>query len=375
MTAPPGTAYVDAWIDRGAGVRLQAQGDGTFRASIPAPATGDHVALLAADGADVGFASRAFHVSHALYVVVSADWDDSDNPDSYLANADDLHARHPRLVVSHFFGPWVLTDPKTSPARKEVNTKWIKRQRDQFGDEIGLHIHRWCNFVTTVTLGGKPLACRNAPAFSSATDDTGYTVLLTSYTVDEHAAMFGSAADLMEQNGLGRPNSFRAGGWNTDGGTMTALARAGYTVESSAFPPDTIQKAWAGSLLASWNAMDWDRITRTTQPYYPSSSDIQSPTPPPTVPVLEVPDNGSLVDYMTGPQMLEALRANWAAGTSLAAPRVFQIGFHPRNFSKTLAARLNLALAEADKWLHADDHGPLVMVPIGALTQVWRTGM
>ncbi|MSP63147.1 MAG: hypothetical protein EXR72_22980 [Myxococcales bacterium] len=375
VTAPPGTGYVDAWIDRSRGVRLQSQGDGTFRASIPSAATGDHVALLAADGAGVGFASRTFHVSHALYVVVSADWDNSDNSDLYLANIDDLHVRHPRLVVSHFFGPWVLTDPKTSQARKDVNTKWIKRQRDQFGDEIGLHIHPWCNFVTTVTLGGKPLACRNAPAFASDTDDSGYTVVLASYTVDEQAALFSGAAQLMEKNGLGRPISFRAGGWTTDGGTMTALTRAGYTVESSAFPPDTIQKSWAGTLLASWNATHWDRITRTSQPYYPSTSDIQSPDPPPTVPVLEVPDNGSLVDYMTGPQMLEVLAANWTAGTSLAEPRVYQIGFHPPNFSKVLANRISVALAEADKGLYADDRGPLVMAPIGALTRVWpRSG-
>src|SRR5262245_13069549 len=88
VVAPTATRFVDLWIDGGAGVRLARTMDGSFHTSAPTPAPGEHTALLAADGAAVAFAARPFHVSAALYAIVSTDWDTSDNDDAYLIDME-----------------------------------------------------------------------------------------------------------------------------------------------------------------------------------------------------------------------------------------------------------------------------------------------
>jgi hypothetical protein len=291
----------------------------------------------------------------------------------YLANIDKLRADHPSLVMTQFFGPYVLTDPTTTQARKDVNVAWIKKQHDMFGDEIGVHIHPWCNFVQTVLS-----QCRATPSSVDPQGDaTGYTTIFAAYTVDEQTQLLQGASDLLEANGLGRPTSFRAGGWTADLGTIQAVQAAGYTVESSALPASTIQQAWAGYVLASWNAANWAGITETSQPYFPSTTNLVSDTPGPDMLVLEVPDNGCLVDYMTSAQMIDVLNQNWPTShVALATPTVFQVGFHPPDFMDDpppydFLARMEGALDEVDKHLYSDDNGPIRYARLVDLTKVW----
>jgi hypothetical protein len=44
---------------------------------------------------------------------------------------------------------------------------WLKHQRDAFGDEIGVHIHPYCNFVDTTTVTSTSLWPRPTPVPSS----------------------------------------------------------------------------------------------------------------------------------------------------------------------------------------------------------------
>jgi hypothetical protein len=364
--APAGTGFVDLWIDDTPGVRLTANPDGTFHVAVPAPAVGEHTVIFGADGADPGFATRALHVTHALYTVVSTDWDDSDNPDANYQRMDQLRINHPQLVMTQFFGPYVITDTAVVAARRASNIAYMKLQHDMHGDEIGVHIHPWCSFVSATSV-----PCRTMPSSTMPMgDSTGYTVFFSSYTTDEQVALLQAATQLFMDNGLGRPTSFRAGGWLADLTTIDAVNRAGYTVESSAFPPQTIAAAWPNTLLASWTAEHWSMITQTSQPYYPSTMDIQHATPAPDYAVLEVPDNGTLVDYMTTQAMLDVLHMNWPDGKALAQPTVFQVGFHPPSFNQFYYPRLDGALAEVDKHLYKDDAGPMRYARLVDLKQV-----
>src|SRR5207237_10092027 len=121
---------------------------------------------------------------------------------------------------------------------------------------------------------------------------------------------------------------------------------AGYPFEAMALPPETSQSSWMGTLFAMWTLEHWGMITKTSQPYYPSMMDIQHPTPAPAYPVLEVPDNGTLADYMSAQAMIDVLHMNWPDGKSLAAPTVFQVGFHPPSFNQSYYPRLDAALHE-----------------------------
>lgn len=359
---------IDLWLDRQFAARGQASGGRVELAvDIAALAAGEHEILLAADGAEFAFAQRFFVRSHPLYVVVSNDWDNSDNADATLERQERLHARHPSLLLTHFVGPYTFTDPAVTPARRQFLVDWVSELRDREGDEIGLHIHPYCNFVEDAGL-----ACKTDHSFARDTGDaTGYTIFLGSYSEEEFTALLEHAIDLFQAAGLGRPTSFRAGGWTLEPQTMRALAATGFAADTSAANWARMEE-WAdnpGATLFQWNREHWAPIAETSQPYYPSTTDLLA-TSSPRVSVLEVPDNGLLVDYVTGSEMVEMFEENLGSG-ALSAPRVYSIGYHPPNFSETFFARMDQALGEIDRHLAGSDLGPVVYARLSDLARVW----
>jgi hypothetical protein len=359
---------IDLWLDRQFVARQEVvDGRVAFAVDIAGLAVGEHEVLLAADNAQLAFAQRFFRRTHPLYVVVSNDWDDPDNDDAMLERQERLHARHPALLLTHFVGPYTFTDPSLSPARAAFLVDWVTGMRDREGDEIGLHIHPYCHFVESAGV-----SCETARSFARSTGDTtGYTVFLGSYSEDEFTTLLEHAGELFAQNGLGRPTSFRAGGWTLEAHTMRALDRAGFVADTSAANWRRMEE-WEdnpGATLFQWNRDNWSSIDETSQPYYPSEDDLLS-TAGPRVSVLEVPDNGLLVDYVTGAEMIDMFQANLGSGL-LAEPRAYSIGYHPPNFSETLFSRIDQALTHIDGHLAADDRGPVVYARLSDLVRVW----
>ena len=359
---------IDLWVDREFAARGHASGGRVeIAVDIEALEPGEHEILLAADGAEFAFAQRFFRRSHPLYVVVSNDWDNADNGDPMLERQERLHERHPALLLTHFVGPYTFTDPALSAARRAFLVDWVTDLRDREGDEIGLHIHPWCHFVESAGV-----ACRTENSFARSTGDTtGYTVFLGSYSEDEFTALLEHAIDLFQDAGLGRPTSFRAGGWTLEPQTMRALAATGFAADTSAANWARMEE-WAdnpGATLFQWNRDHWSSIDATSQPWYPSTTDLLSVASP-RVSVLEVPDNGLLVDYVTGSEMIAMFGENLGSGI-LAAPRVYSIGYHPPNFSETFFTRMDQALGEVDRHLAAADLGPVVYARLSDLVHVW----
>jgi hypothetical protein len=106
--------------------------------------------------------------------------------------------------------------------------------------------------------------------------------------------------------------------------------------------------------------------------------------PAKALPLLEVPDNGVLVDYVSGDEMTSIYRMNHDASAvpaadcmatarcPLAQPTVYQIGWHPPNFSNDFMNRIATALSEVDKHLYSADAGPARYVTISELTKIWK---
>ena len=372
--APAGTQYIDAWLGDAPGVRLERRGDafvGTLDIGELAP--GSYSIVLAADGAEVAFAERKFVRSHPLYVVVTTDWDDPDNSDIALRLQEELHAEHPELLLTHFVGPYTFTDPSVSAERRAELVDWVVGMRDDYGDEIGLHIHPYCSFVNEVgpLLGGDGVECRTEPSTVYASDDTGYTVMVSAYTEEEFTRQLLAADLLFAENGLGKPTSFRAGGWTADLSTLKALGNAGYLADTSANNWQRLEE-WEGQgngVLYEWNRTQWSSIGDTSQPYYPAVDNILV-TGPETVPVLEVPDNGILVDYVSYDEMVEIFAANWPGG-ALAAPTNYSIGYHPTNFDSTYKQRFTNVLTHIDRFLASEDGGPVVYATLSNMAKVW----
>jgi hypothetical protein len=366
VTAPTGTRYVDLWLDGKYQKRAYKSSGFKLSIDIHALPPGAHKALLAADSATVAFSAVRFQRSYPLYVAVSNDWDAADHGDDKLERQDRLHARHPHLVITHFVGPYTFTDKTVSPTRVKYLVDWLQHYRTTAGDEIGLHIHPWCNFVTTAGV-----TCRTSPSFSKASDTTGYTVILSSYTQPELEKMFAKAKQLFLANGLPAPTSFRAGGWTAQLHVIKAMATAGIVADTSAVNWARLEewKNISGAQLYPWNRQNWMPIDETSQPYYPSSTDILADAAP-HLPVLEVPDNGALVDYVTAAEMIEMFHKNFT-GAALTEPTQYSIGYHPVDFSEEFFSRIDGALTDIDKYLAADDHGPVVYARLTELTRAF----
>jgi len=86
--------------------------------------------------------------------------------------------------------------------------------------------------------------------------------------------------------------------------------------------------------------------------------------------VLEVPNNGILVDYVRADEMIEIFEANWSGG-HLDAPRVYSIGYHPPNFSEVYKTRIHDALSHVDQFLVSADLGPVVYTTLTDLARAW----
>jgi hypothetical protein len=367
VAAPAGVQVVDAWLDGEAGVRLTRK-DAAFvhAASLASVPAGRHQVLLAADGSQTAFARLFFTRTHPLYVAVTNDWDDPDNADSSLALQEKLHANHPALRVTHFVGPYTFTDPGVSAARATKLAGWVDGLRTKHSDEIGLHIHPWCSFVKTTTV-----PCRTTPSFAQASDTTGYTVNLDAYTEQEMLTLLKAADQIFGDHGLGKPTAFRAGGWTTEVHTLKALGDDGFVVDGSACNWSRMEewKDYPGANLYDWNAQHWSTINDTSQPYHPSTTGMQSSAKP-QLPILEVPDNGLLVDYVTAAEMIEIFKKNWPGG-ALAESRVYSIGYHPPNFSDEYFQHIDGALAEVDLHLASADKGPVIYVTMSELAKAY----
>lgn len=370
LEVPEGTDRALVRIDGEAVDTIDVEGGrARIDTDITSLAAGEHELTIVAPDAGEPLLTHGFVRSHPLYIVVSNDWDDTDNTDDELRRQEELHADHPELVLTHFVGPYTFTDPELPDARKRYLADWVIDMRDTYGDEIGLHIHPYCHFVESAGV-----TCRLEPEYARSWRTPGYTVYCGAYTEDEFVDLLRTADALFEEHGLGKPTSFRAGGWSLELHTLRALAIAGYVADTSANNWSRLEE-WqgvSGTSLYSWNQMQWSTITETSQPWYPSESGLLDAAPP-HVGVLEVPDNGILVDYVSAAEMIEMFQANFD-GSALPEPRQYSIGYHPPSLTEEFKQRMDDALTHIDQHLLSQDDGPVVYARLSDLTRVWKLG-
>jgi hypothetical protein len=242
--------------------------------------------------------------------------------------------------------------------RKQELVTWLVGQRDSFDDEIGLHIHPYCNFVESAGL----TCITNDSVQYPGGDVSGYTIKLGAYNRAQAGQLFAHAKELFQQNGLGTPTTFRAGAWTATLDTLGALADQGFVADTSALNWAHVEE-WEDFELYRWNMEAWSTITDTSQPYYPSESDAQTDAAP-TLSILEVPDNGVMIDYVTLNQMKALFDANWQ-GELIQSPRTLMMGFHPsQNFTDAEFRRVNDFLAYSDTFLASKNLGPVVYITL-----------
>jgi hypothetical protein len=362
VDAPDGTDHVDAWVGDLAPVRLTEQPDGSFgtQVSIAELAAGSYDVLFAANRSTTAFAKISFQRSAPYYVLVTTDWDFADPGQNSIGYQSQMHLDHPELRLTHFIGPYTFTDPMITTERKQALVEWAVRMRDTYDDEIGLHIHPYCNFVESA---GLPCVTDQSTVY--AEDLTGYTIKLGAYNRQDMGTLLEHANLLFEQNGLNRTRTFRAGGWTATLDTLGALADKGFTADTSALNWARIEewKDQQSGELYRWNMENWGPINDTSQPYWVSENNVLTDEAP-TLSILQVPDNGAMIDYVTLEEMNGLFDANWD-GQPLAAPVTLMMGFHPApSMSQSEYKRVDGFLDYADLHLANRGLGPVVYITL-----------
>lgn len=359
VTAPPETQVLDVWVARGPGQRLTldaATGKFVGDLDISAVPAGEHDIIVAADGSDVGAGFVLFSRTHPLYFFVSTDWDFAEPGPIALDYHDQIRTNHPDVKFTHFIGPYTFTDPNLAEARKAELAAWAIARRDQYNDEIGLHIHPWCHFVVSAGL-----TCITSPSLTlrDPMDPSGYTVPIEAYGQAGFETLLTRADALFAERNLGKPVTFRAGAWVASIDILKALANKGYIADTSANNWMRMEEWLGQGTIYQWSMINWSMIGDTSQPYYPNTTDKQSGAPP-NLPILEVPDNGIMVDYVTRNEMVEIFGKVWG-GPALTAPKTYMMGFHPsQSMSASEYSRIDGILDHADLYRASLHLGPVV---------------
>ncbi|MFT3693423.1 MAG: hypothetical protein QM831_09815 [Kofleriaceae bacterium] len=367
ITAPGDADVVDAYVADKPAVRMDKAAGGFHLAQaigdLPA---GAYDILFTKNGDHTAFAKVTFDRSAPYYVLVSTDYDFSDPGDNSTTFMDQLHTDHPDLVITHFWAPYTYTDPAVTEDRRNTLTAWIKNERDTYGDEIGLHIHPYCNFVEDA---GITCVTNNSDVYPEG-DTTGYTTILASYDRPTLGTLLQHAKDLFSQRGLNVPVTFRAGGWTADLSSLQAMNDQGFVADTSALNWARIEE-WKGRVIYDWTMAHWAPIGDTSQPYYPSDTDADTSAPGSDMAMLEVPDNGAMVDYVSYAEMLDIFNANWD-GTPLAKSPVMMMGFHPSTeLPQQYMSRASAFLKLADMHLASTGLGPVVYITLSDIVPVF----
>lgn len=328
-------------------------------------APGVHEILVARGGKAI--AAATFRRVHAVYIVTTIDWEGATSDTASIDRQRSLHDAHDELVLTQLVGPYMFTSG-VDDATLEDHIAFLHEGRDTFGDEIGVHIHARCSFIESAGV-----TCLTGNSLQAPLPDaSGYSVPLADYTFADTVTLFEHAIELFEENDLGTPTSFRAGGWAADADTLRALGEAGFLVDTSAHNWSRLEE-WRDlepfSSLYRWHTEHWSEIGDLSQPYWPADDDAQR-TGQSLAGILEVPDNASLVDYVTAREMQEIFYATWL-GLDDTGPRVLSIGYHAATFDELEGARMNGALDVLDRYRASQGTGPVVYVRLSDLVSAF----
>jgi hypothetical protein len=299
-------------------------------------------------------ASTTFMLSQPEYVVWTLDFEGDASGDAELANtaaiADGLG-----IPMSVLWNPRAWTTGQVSAERQDAMLAWTK-DRLAKGDEVGLHLHMWTDYVRAAGL-----VPRTAPSWAGRGD--GYDVPITAYPENEQQALIGYGVKLMLQHGLPVPTSFRAGGDFADAATLRAVVASGFTVDCTAvakdYPP-------IGRIPYPWT------LPAGAQPYRPSSADANATG---DLALVEAPTIGGNTFGFTTQTIQPQIRANLGlfapAGAVAADRRAITVVSHPGTIVPAERAAIEALLGAFGTLRYDRDSGPVRFVTLAQLAKAY----
>ena len=346
--------------ERGTPVPLTAAG-GEWTATLPlsgvAPGVVE-VRVLERVGdasATTTVAGRAtVNVSAPEYVVWTLDFEGDASGDAEMANAAAI-ADGLRIPMVVFWNPRAWTTVHVSRERQDAMLAWSVGRLAK-GDEVGLHLHLWTDYVRAAGL-----VPRVTPSWAGRGD--GYDVPLTAYSEADQRTLIAYGARLMVEHGLPRPISFRAGGNIGDAAMLRAASAAGFTVDCTAVPASAPP---IGRIRFPW------ALRPDAQPYYPSPTDANAPG---DLPLLESPTIGpntyaatvgSIQPYIRAAQVLFA-----PPGQVATERRTIDLVSHPGTIVPAERAAIEAYFRAFDALRYDADRGPVRFVTLAQLARAY----
>ena len=306
------------------------------------------------DGSDVVAGERRVTLSEPEYVVWTLDFEGDAASNETMDNTWDV-ARSFGVPMTIMWNPRVWTTDQVTPARADAMAQWTKNIASQGMAEVALHLHAWTDFVRAA--GVVP---RTAPSWAGRSD--GYDVPLTAFDESETKKLLDHALALMNDHGLPKPTTFRAGGLFANAANLRAVAAAGFTVDTSATPAGGF-----GRLLLPWT------LPRDAQPYRPSRTDANVPG---DLPLLEVPNiagNTFSLDTRTIAPVIAADLAMLApAGQPAASRRALTLVSHPGTVDATERTAIEALFRAFEPYRYDRDNGPVRFVTLTQLEKAFN---
>ena len=326
-----------------ASIDLRGLQAGTYRIDV--------VEHLASGAEDVAAATSVV-LSQPEYVVWTLDFEGDAASDTALANTAALldgQAVHASIL----WNARVWTTTQVTPTEAGAMVGWANGRATK-GDEIGLHVHAWADFVRDS--GVTP---RTAPNWSGRSD--GYDVPLTAFDEAETRKLIDHAVELMTQHGFAKPTAFRAGGLFANAANLRAIAAAGFTVDSSATAAGGF-----GRLPLPWT------LPKDAQPYRPSRDDANVPG---DLPLLEAPNIAGNTYALTVSTIQPTIRDDLAmlapAGQAAMARRALTLVSHPATIDATERAAIESLFNALAPLRYDRDAGPLRFVTLSQLAKAY----
>ncbi|MCX5800094.1 MAG: hypothetical protein NTX17_01695 [Candidatus Eisenbacteria bacterium] len=287
-----------------------------------------------------------FRISYPFYHVWTIDWEGGYVPTfPYLDSLAALADEH-EMPVCQFFNPRIYVYPYLAEWQRAQMTQWVLQRAQTRGDEIGLHLHMYADYVEAV--GITPIM---SPHWANHSD--GYDVPFAAYDYEQSLALLDLAVSLFQAKGLGTPSSFRAGGWFADEENLQALCEREFLIDASGCISST-----TGSLPNLWS------LGVTSQPYHPCPEDKNTSSCQPedaNLVLLETPNNLGVTSGTVDRRPY--FNANYS-GAPLASVRVGVLLSHATSATGAEGAMIEQYFAHVDSFLYAADKGAVVYVTL-----------
>ncbi len=266
--------------------------------------------------------------------IISVDWEglDENTHKSYELKQENVNIQrmikfrndHPNIGLLQFLNAAYYT--KEGADHSAITHLIQSVLRDN--DEHGLHVHGWKSLVEAsgVTFRTGPQMHTNDPVDlekCTPPKDCGLAVNISAYSKEEIKSIIEFSKNTLVTQGFSEPTSFRAGGWLLGSQIVSALSETGFTVDSSAVPPElmdeTSRERYAN--LFEWLQHKWSNIDTVSQPYIISQEGESR--------ITEIPDNAILADYISASGMFNIFKQNARHFNQHPERNVyFSIGFH-----------------------------------------------